>query len=311
MAMGFWSPKVVYEYRKRIDTAISIAKIEINKGRANSYTYFYLGGALGFKGRLKLMEQRWFSSYMIAVQAINALKTCKELNPGNKDVLLGLGMYDYYSVRFSGVLKFLARIFLHKGDKERGLKELHIAADEATFSSIEAKSLLLYIYLFLENDYSRARPLADELADMFLNYPGHIHNKGITYILLEMEAEYQKTLNYLQKKAAQQISQLKTSEWKRRGLYLEASYWLFNEKYDKAREKLEAILSNPDPENDPYMIAWPQLKIGMSYELEGNKEKAVKYYKLITQMENGAGAQFLAEKHISDPIEKESPFLLF
>ena len=90
-------------------------------GKADSYDYFYLGGALGYKGRLKLMEQHWFSSYLIAVQAIDALKKCSEMDPDNKDVLLGLGMYDYYTDRFSGVLKFLTRTFLHKGDKEKGL----------------------------------------------------------------------------------------------------------------------------------------------------------------------------------------------
>jgi hypothetical protein len=311
MALGFWSPEDVEEYSERIDSAIYIARMEIKRGRADSFTYFYLGGALGFKGRLKLMEQRWVSSYLIAVEAINALKTCREMDPENKDVLLGLGMYDYYTARFSGLLKFLANLFLNKGDRERGLAELHIAADEATYSTIEAKSLLLYIYLYLENDYLKALPLAEELTERFQHHPGHIYNKGINYILLDMDLEYQKTLDLIHLKASQQVSQEKICCWEKRGSYLEAGYWLFNEQYGKAREKFEAILRNQDPLNNPYMIAWPMLKIGMSYELEGDKQKAIEYYELVTKMENGAGAQFLAKKYIEDPIEKKSPFLLF
>lgn len=311
MALGFWSPKDVEEYSERIDSAISIARMEINRGRADSFTYFYLGGALGFKGRLRLMEQKWLSSYLIAVEAINALKTCQEMDPDNMDVLLGLGMYDYYTARFSGILKFLANLFLHKGDRERGLAELHTAADEATYSTIEAKSLLLYIYLYLEKDYSKALSLSEELAERFQHHPGHIYNKGINYILLDMDLEYQKTLGLIHFKASQQVSQVETCCWQKRGSYLEAGYWLFNGQYGKAREKFEAILRNPDPENNPYMIAWPMLKIGMSYELEGDKQKAIEYYELVTKMENGSGAQFLAEKYIKDPIEKKSPFLLF
>ena len=57
------------------------------------------------------------------------------------------------------------------------------------------------------------------------------------------------------------------------------------------------------------MIAWPLLKIGMSHDLEGNRERAIEYYRRVLDMENGAGAQFLAKKLLEDPLKKNDPFI--
>ena len=65
----------------------------------------------------------------------------------------------------------------------------------------------------------------------------------------------------------------------------------------------------PDPETDPYMIAWPLLKRGAIYDLEGQREKAVELYTRVIEMENGAGAQFVAEKFIKKPAKAKDPML--
>ncbi|MBN1851035.1 MAG: hypothetical protein JW932_20915 [Deltaproteobacteria bacterium] len=108
LASGFWFPDVVEEYLDRIEQTISIAKKKIQLNEADSNTYLFLGGALGYKGRLQLMQHKWLSSYFLAVEAIEALNTCLELDPNNKDVLLGLGIYDYYTDQLSGILRILS-----------------------------------------------------------------------------------------------------------------------------------------------------------------------------------------------------------
>ena len=75
----------------------------------------------------------------------------------------------------------------------------------------------------------------------------------------------------------------------------------------EARLKLREILDKSDPENDPAMIAWPIVKIGMSYDLEGNRQEAVKHYHQVLDMENGSGAQFMAERRLANPIEAKDP----
>ncbi|MFC1891387.1 tetratricopeptide repeat protein [Thermodesulfobacteriota bacterium] len=311
MIAGFWGPEIVDQYGEQIDETISIAKKRINSGTTDSFTYFYLGAALGFKGRFLLMQHRYLSSYLVSLEAINALKTSLEMDQDNIDVLFGLGMYDYYTAKLSGVLKFLSYIFLHKGNKSEGLEKLNITAESARYSKIESNSFLLYIYLFMEEDYQRALPIAKMMAGRFKTNPTHEYLLGITYIRLNMEPEYRSVLEYFHEKSRGEQQKGAFPIWTKRGDYLEASYYLFHAQYDKSRQLLTKIIANPDPEQDPYMIAWPLLKTGMSYDLEGKREKALEYYDQIIDMENGSGAQFLAKKYIASPVETDSPFLGF
>lgn len=311
LAAGFWSPDVVKEYGKRIDRAIAVARKMIESQEADSFTYFYLGGALGFKGRFHLMERKWISSFFLALEAIDALKTCQKMDPANKDVLFGLGIFDYYTARLSGVIKFLSYLLLHKGNKEEGLKKLHIAANEAIYSATEAKSLLLHIYLFLECDSEKARVLARELALKYRNNPRHKFLEGVSYLRLGRESLFREVVAYMRERCVGWPSNGEASMWGNQAFYLEASHDLFHGRYEAARSKLDFILSNADPVLDPGMLAWPLLKKGMSHDIEGKREKALAYYRQILNMENGAGAQFLAEKYIDSPAGKNDPFLVY
>jgi tetratricopeptide (TPR) repeat protein len=309
LTCGFWSPEIVKEHKERIDRAIAVAKSRIANDSSDPYDYFYLGGALGFKGRFELMKENWLSSFFLARDAIEAFRTCLKMDPHNKDVLLGFGTFDYYTARLSGLLKFLTYLLVHKGSEDEGLRKLHLAAKESLYSATEAKSMLLHIYLFLEKDFSKALKLADDLTKKYTQSLRYQVLLGVCYIRLGMDSEYHGTVNHLRQRSRQEGTGHEGFPWERRALYLEAAYNLYHEHYRDARTKLKIILNEKDPLNDPEMIAWPVLKIGMSYDLEGNREEAIKYYRRVLNMENGAGAQFLVKKLLEDPPKKNDPFI--
>ena len=309
LASGFWSAEMVKEYGERIDRAISTGKRAI-KEKQDCFDYLYLGGALGFKGRFQLMERKWLPSFFLALEAIDALKTSLEMCPENKDVLFGLGIFDYYTARLSGVLRFLSYLLIHKGDKEEGLRKLEVAAAEAVYSSTEAKSLLLHIYLFMEKDgYHKALPIARELALRFKENPRYKFLEGVTYIRLGIESRYREVIDFLRAKSREQNSVIKSSIWANRARYLDASYALFHDQCSSARSILGTILASADPISDPAMATWPLLKIGMSYDMEEQREKAVDYYNRVLKLKNGGGAQFLAEKYLEAPARKKNLFI--
>ena len=309
LTVGFWSPETVKEYKERIDRAIDVAKSRIKNNSLDPYDFFYLGGALGFKGRFELMKENWLTSFFLAKNAIDAFRTCLKMDPNNKDVLLGFGTFDYYTAHLSGLLKFLTYLLVHKGSEEEGLRKLHLAAREAPYSATEAKSMLLHIYLFLEDDFLKALKLAEDLTNKYKQSMRYSVLLGVCYIRLGMDSEYHGTVNLLRQKSLQAGTLNKACPWERRALYLETVYDLYHGQYRDARTKLKAILNRKDLLNDPEMVAWPVLKIGMSYDLEGNKDEAKKYYNKVLDMENGAGAQFLAKKLLEDPPKKNDPFI--
>ena len=308
LSVGFWTAQNLKEYVERIDQTISVARKRIEKNEKDSRSYFYLGGALGFKGRFELMQQNWFSSYSLAYDAIHALKTCQKLDPNNKDVLLGLGIYDYYTAKLSGVLKFLSYLFLHKGDKEEGLRKLHVAANEALYSGLEAKSMLIHIYLYLEEDFDKALPLIQDLKVTFRKNMRYPFFEGLVYIRQDRDSKYREVVDSLRAEARKKATRGDRLIWENQVLYLVATYHLFRGQTQQARNKLDAILSQAEPDLDPDMIAWPILKKGMSYDLEGKRDTALQLYRQVLKMENGAGAQFLAEKCIDEAPKKGDPF---
>ena len=309
LSVGFWTTENLNEYAERIDLTISVARKAIEKNEKDSRNYFYLGGALGFKGRFELMQQKWFSSYNLAYDAIQALKTCQELDPDNKDVLLGLGIYDYYTAKLSGVLKFLTYLFLHRGNKDEGLRKLHVAAKEAIYSGPEAISMLIHIYLYLEEDFEKALPLIQDLRANFKKNSRYPFFEGLVYIRQDRDSKYREVVDFLRAESRKKTTKSDLLIWESQALYLEATCHLFRADTQQARNKLDAILSKADPLLDPDMIAFPIIKKGMSYDLEGKREKAMEYYHQVLRMDNGAGAQFLAQKCIDEAPKKGDPFL--
>jgi len=309
LSVGFWTAENLKQYVERIDQTISVARKRIERNDKDSRSFFYLGGALGFKGRFELMQQNWFSSYDLAYDAIQALKTCQRLAPDNKDVLLGLGIYDYYSAKLSGVLKFLTYLFLHKGDKDEGLRKLHAAANEAIYSGLESKSMLIHIYLYLEEDYAKALPLVQDLRAKFKKNMRYPFFEGLVYVRQNRETQYRGMVDFLRAEGRKETTRGDHILWENQALYLEATYHLFRGQTHQARNKLDAILSQTEPALDPDMIAWPILKKGMSYDLEGKRHTALEFYHRVLKMDNGAGAQFLAQKCIDEAPKKGDPFL--
>ncbi|MCF8084695.1 MAG: tetratricopeptide repeat protein [Deltaproteobacteria bacterium] len=309
LTAGFWCPAMVGQYKERIDQTVAVARARITEGKGDSFTYFYLGGALGFDGRFELMKGNWITSFFLASDAIEALKTCQEMDPDNKDVLLGLGTFDYYTARLSGVLKFLTYFLLHKGDKEEGLRKLTIAAHEAVYSATEAKSMLLHIYLFLENDLVKALSISEDLSETYpLNSRFRVL-QGVSCIRLGKDAQYREIVSGLKEQGRHSKAKEAAAAWRKRALYLESIADLFGRDYANARIKLWEILASQDPEHDPAMIAWPRIKLGMSYDLEGDRDRAMEFYEQVLDMTNAAGAQFLAQKLSKKPPRKEDPFL--
>jgi len=78
----------------------------------------------------------------------------------------------------------------------------------------------------------------------------------------------------------------------------------------EARSKIKTILDQADSETDPWMIAWPTVKMGMSYDLEGNREEATRCYDQVLSVENGSGAQFLARRYLKRPPTDDDSFML-
>ena len=221
LAAGFWTKEVLDLYEERIDRAISVAQRAANRHEKQASPYFYLGGALGFKARFYLMQHRYFASFFLAVRATDALRTCREMDPENRDVLFGLGVFEYYTDKLSGFLRFLSHFLIHPSDREAGLQKLHRAAEEGTVTRVEARSMLLHIYLFMEDRPDRALPLAERLTKAFPRNPRFAYLLGAARLRLGEENE--RTTALMSERRDRAFTSVNRLAWEHRETYLQAT----------------------------------------------------------------------------------------
>jgi tetratricopeptide (TPR) repeat protein len=309
LAAGFWTPEVLDRFEARIEQAVDAASRRVERNPSDAGAYFYLGGSLGFKGRLLLMQQSYFSAFTAAVRAVEALEACLKLDPDNRDVLFGLGTFEYYTAKLSGILRFLSWFLIHPPDRREGLRKLHLAAAEGTATRFEARSQLLHIYLFLEDDPARALPIAEGLSRRFPGNPRFAYLLGVTR--MRGGGGIKSVVDLLKQRRNETPSPQDKLAWDNTRLYLLAGRALYESRMADARGLLKTVLARVDPARDPFMAAFPTLKVGMSHDLQGDREIALELYERVRSMKNGAGGQFLAEKYMERPIRPSDPFLSY
>ncbi len=134
---------------------------------------------------------------------------------------------------------------------------------------------------------------------------------GVCQVRLQMGEAGQRTIEFLKDRSKDpSFTPEEQAVWLRRSIYLEGIRGAYAGDFRGARATFRSLVEDPDPVHDPAMVAWPLLKIAMCYDLEQEREEAKIIYQKILDMENGAGAQFLAKKFlVGAPPRVADPFL--
>jgi len=134
---------------------------------------FFKGGAIGFRGRLNVMRENWFSAANDGREALPLVEHAYELDPTNVDVKLGFGIYNYLAAvipeRYPIVKPVM--IFFPEGNKELGLEQLKEAAASGKYSKYEARYILVTFFYYFEKDMDQAEFYSEQLVQSFPNNP--------------------------------------------------------------------------------------------------------------------------------------------
>ena len=127
----------------------------------------YSGLARGVRARLYTLREAKLQSAsegkQMRADLLEAVEQDEQLAP---DASLGLGAYNYYADVLSPLLKVF-RFFMGipGGDRERGLEQLQIAAQQARLAGPEAQFELARIYGIRENRHPEALRLLEQLGE--------------------------------------------------------------------------------------------------------------------------------------------------
>ncbi|MBI3291572.1 MAG: tetratricopeptide repeat protein [Elusimicrobia bacterium] len=260
--------------------------------------YFYLGGAYGLKGRWAVTQSQWFRAYRFGKRGVHFLRLALDYDPELSDAYLGLGIYDYYTDTLPRFQRVLARLFI-RGDRQRGLEELHLVKERGRYATVEATLFLIEIYTEREHTPDRALPLAQQLRQEFPESPA-------MHFALMMALFHQKEWKGLREEANGYLRRIQsqapyyTAKGMAPALYcLAMSFSQEQKDLDRAHTILTQIIeTSPEPSR---WVTFAYLRRGQIYDLQGKRDLAKDDYRDVLHREDVGEVHRYANQYLKRP----------
>jgi tetratricopeptide (TPR) repeat protein len=300
-------PVLENNFITKIDKAIDVSQKLLDENEYDITGLFFKAGALGYRGRFYAERERWVKAAGDGKEALDLLQKSQKIAPGNHDILLGTGLYNYLAAALPEQYPALKSVifFLPKGDKQIGLAQLVAASNKARYAATEAKVVLLQVYDQFEKNSDELLKLATEL---HAKYPSNAYFHrylGRAYVQLGYADKSEETWrdvlkNALDKKAG--YSKLMTRE----GLYYVGVSLMNRGEYEDALKylyKCDEASRTLDQDPSGYIVL-TNLKIGQIMDIQGKRDLAIKQYNKVLGWPDKQNSKQLAEQYIQTPYGK-------
>jgi tetratricopeptide (TPR) repeat protein len=276
----------------RMDAAIALGEEALARDPDDISAAFFVGGAYGYKARYLALREKWWDAYRSGRKGVKHLEHVVEKDPELADAYLGLGIYHYYADVLPAVLKFFAGFIGLKGDRERGLEEIHHSLREGSLVDGEARFFLAEIYTTFEEDHWTALGYSRSLRD---EYP---ENELFVWLNARILDELH-------------LTELATAEWKWLHARAEAAHLrgfleyrlartqLFAGDFAGAAATLESHLATRRGFGSPRITMWGHLRLGMALDFLGRHEEAMAQYRAAKELDASDSASERARERLA------------
>jgi tetratricopeptide (TPR) repeat protein len=290
-------------FYEEIDKVIDFCDKLLDENPDNVDALFFKGGAIGFRGRLRVIRESWLKAASDGRDALPIVEQAAKLDPENVDVQLGFGIYNYYASVIPEeypIVKPLM-LFFPEGNKELGLKQLKNAAENGKYSRHESRYFLMTLYSNYEKDNETAQLYSDRLTKAFPNNPIFERWRGRIAVKRSDWTVADSIFRSVLMKAEKKLPGYTTIKVKREAVYYVAYQHKNNSEYEKALEYFKRCAdycSKIDTEKESGFLVNSTLYIGTLYEAQAEYEKAVMYYEDVLDMREYANSHTLADLYI-------------
>jgi tetratricopeptide (TPR) repeat protein len=300
-------------FYEKIEETVDFCDAILDKDPNNVDALFFKGGAIGFRGRLRVMRESWFAAADDGREALPLVETASKLDPNNVDVKLGFGIYNYLAAVIPEKYPIVKPVmmFFPTGNKEKGLEQLKEAASTGKYSRYEARYILVTFYYYFENDMNSAELYTRQLVDSFPDNPVFERWRGrIAARKAEWDIADSIFRNVL-KKAEKKLEGYNTPMVRR-----EANYYIGNnlknkgdytEAFSYYKKCIEDSKKIDEDKASGFRIN-ATLYSGTIMEAKGKFNEAKKYYNAVLDMREFNNSHKLAETYLAriDKLEKQS-----
>jgi len=287
---------------KNIDTAESAYKSQMELHPENTQLSFYYGATLGLRARILLAEKDWGGVLISGYGAIRHVKKAEKLNPELWDIQLPFGIFNYYVGISASYMKIASWIFNESGSKEDGLKQMTIAAEKSRYAKYEARGLLSFVYLYMENDPAAGLKYAQILLNEFPSNPYYHFLCAEAYLNLHQYTPAEKHIREIRKLLPELKGKTK-SEYELKLHLMDGTLAFYRGDLKTAEMKLKSVIDNYYLEMDTH-LGFAMLRLGQIYDLQGRRNAAIDLYRKTADLDNRTTSCKEAKTYLSRPYSR-------
>jgi len=230
------------------------------------------------------------------------------LDPKNADVLLGIGIYNYYAEvipdRYPIVKPLM--VFFPSGDRSKGLQQLEEASEHATYARVEAQYFLMQNMYMFEKDFGRSLELSQRLHAKYPGNPLFHRYLGRNLVANGRLAAANEVFAEIDLRVRSGQRGYDKYDGRESAYYL-GRYELFAGNYDHALKQFyrcDEMSRSLDTDGPSGFMVMANLQIGMIYDVQGKRIYAQKQYRKVLSMRDYEAAHRNAQAYLKKPYGK-------
>lgn len=272
---------------------------------------FFKGGSLGFRGRLRANRGSWIKAANDGRLALPVVQRAYRIAPANSDILLGIGIYNYYAEAIPEQFPIVKplMIFFPSGNKKKGIEQLMSAASNAKYAATEASYFLLQLNYTHERQFETALELAQKL---FSRFPKNVvFHRYIGRCLVSLgrwenaRQTFEEILRRCGNPGKGMVGYSGSAE--REALYYLGVYAINTGRYNDALGyfyRCDEVSRNLDKNGESGFMVMTNLRIGLIYDLQLKRDLAIQQYRKVLAMKKFETSHEQAEQYLKSPYVK-------
>ena len=286
---------------KDLESIKPIYKVLIDKYEYDPNYRLYYGSAIGLSARVTLGKKQWLRTLYRAYSGFSIIDDIAEKYPQTYDVHLPIGIIEYYSGISNNLLKWAVRAYGLNPSIESGLNGIERAAEYGDWSWIEAKGVLSYLYLWVEEEpilaYKHSKDLVENFPDNYYFNLLYLESS----IKTRKKMEIKETINHLD--TIFNKLTIRQREWYLPYLNYEKALNAFYQKdYFKVIDLLDQTINSYSSELD-IILGNALLLKGMTYDMMNERSKAKLNYIQCKSLDNLSLSMKKAELYLTYPYQ--------
>ena len=284
---------------KEINSTLKIYKDQISRNPEESQLSFYYGSTMGLKSRVLLFKKDWLGVLLTGYKCMRYIKLAAKQNPDLLDVYLPIGVFNYYVGVSSSYMKIASWILGESGSREEGLQQMSLSAKSNGYGRYEARGILAFVYLYMEEDYAASLEFSTMLSEEFPANP--YYHFLIAEALISLH-QYKKADIHINK-IRSLLSFLEgntLNEFILKLHLLDGTMALHKKDLSTAERELKTVIDTYDIEMD-WHLSYTYMRLGNVYDLQGQREEAKKYYIKAVELDNRSHSCKLSKTYLKKP----------